>query len=291
MRTMLLRCALMAAVVLTAGIPGQADADTIVYATMSADFTSNSTLGTLDLTTGQFTAIATLGEALVSLTAGPGGTLYGGAINDGLFAITTGGASTPFGSVTTPAGFWGLADAGAAGFYAADPSVTPIALDKIAPDGNSLSTIGSIPYTGGLYGSGMLAFGPDGFLYSDQLNAAGALQLYRIDPATGVATAVGSGLATFNNDNLTLVTAGGQLYGIDTIETSGSGPINIYTIDTATGVATATGAVVAGLPTGYTLDTAAAVPEPSTLTLALAGLAAGLGVLRHRRGGEGARAE
>ena len=81
---------------------------------------------------------------------------------------------------------------------------------------------------------------------------------------------------------MTLVTAGGQLYGIDTIELSGSGPINIYTIDTTTGVAIATGATVTGLASGFTLDTATAVPEPSSLVLyAIAGVI-GLVVARAR---------
>ena len=64
---------------------------------------------------------------------------------------------------------------------------------------------------------------------------------------------------TFDNDPLTLVDTAGRLYGIDTVEATGSGPINIYTINTATGVATATGVTVAGLPSGYTLDTAASI--------------------------------
>ena len=45
---------------------------------------------------------------------------------------------------------------------------------------------------------------------------------------------------TFDNDGLTLVNTGGQLYGIDTYQATRSGSINIYTINTATGVATAT---------------------------------------------------
>ncbi len=70
-------------------------------------------------------------------------------------------------------------------------------------------------------------------------------------------TAIGTGENTLNNDPLTLVAAGGQIYGIDTASVSGSElGIPIYTVDTTTGVATPTGVSVTGLHRGFTLDTA-----------------------------------
>jgi hypothetical protein len=256
----------------------QAKADVVVYATTSANGTNNSTLGVLDLTTGQFTATVGLSQTFVSLTLATGGTYYGGSINGGLFTITPSGSVTPFGSVTGP--YWGLANAGPAGIYGANVSTFPLTTDKIAPDGNSRTPIGTVP---NLAGSGLMSFGPDGGLYADAFNSSGAIQLYKIDQSSGVATPVGSGLMTAFNDGLTFVNAGGQLYGIDTVQAEGFNPINIYTIDTTTGVATATGATVSGLPTGNTLDTAAATPEPATLTMGAIGIVVGLGVMRRRR--------
>jgi hypothetical protein len=257
----------------------QAAADPIVYATTSANGGSNSTLGTLDLTTGQFTAVAGLSNTFVSLAPVSGGSFYGGSISGGLFSITTAGVTTPFGSVTGP--YWGLAN-GAPGIYGANFSTTN--LDAIAAGGTSANPLASLP--SGIGGSGLLTFGPDGKLYGDFFNSSGAITLYQFDTGTGAATAIGSGLNSFNNDTLTLVSADGVLYGIDTIQGEGGNPINIYTIDTATGLATANGATVTGLSSGWTLDTASAVPEPASLTLAAIGIVVGLGVSCRRRVGK-----
>jgi hypothetical protein len=255
----------------------QAAADVVVYATTSANGGSNSTLGILDLTTGQFTATVGLSKTFVSLTPASGGTFYGGAIGGGLYNITTSGTVTPFGSVAGH--YWGLAH-GAPGIYGANFSTTN--LDKIASGGSSATPLGPLP--SGISGSGVLTFGPNGNLYGDFVNpSSGALTLYQFDTSTGAATRIGSGLNTAFNDTLTLVSAGGTLYGIDTIQAEGFNPINIYTIDTTTGVATANGATVNGLPTGWTLDTAAAVPEPATLTMAAIGIVFGLGVACRRQ--------
>ena len=263
----------------------RAEADVIVYATESDNGANNSTFGKLDLTTGAFSAIGNMSISVDGLTAGANGTLYAAASNGFLYTVTPVGGSSQFGTVSVAGGYFALAYAGASGFYAANINVFPPTLNQISPSGTSASTIGSLPTDAG---SGALAFGPNGTLYYNGDNASGVLSLYSINTTTGAATQIGSGLGTFNNDGLTLVNAGGQLYGIDTDETFGSGPINIYTINTTTGAATATGATVSGLPTGYTLDTAApfiAAPEPSTLTLAGITAAVGLAarVLRRRR--------
>ncbi len=222
--------------------------------------------GDLNLSTGQFTEIAapSIGSEF-SLTSGPGGSFYAGVYQSGdLYSISPGGVITQFGSVSAPVptggaqyGFWGLANAGK-GIYAMTPNGNPITLDLITPDGNSLSVVGPLLTATG-FGSGMMSFGPDGKLYLETLNSSGLPQLYQVNQITGAATAIGSGLGTVNNDSLTLVDTAGQLYGIDTSEATGSGPINIYTINTATGVATATGPTITGLPSGLTLDAAAAI--------------------------------
>ena len=142
---------------------------------------------------------------------------------------------------------------------------TATSLDRIAADGNSLSVVGPLP----LYaGSGSLTFGPDGALYTESSNGGtGPLLLYRVDPASGTVTAIGTGLGTYRDDPLTLFAAGGQLYGIDTALPSGAGSINIYDVDTTTGKATTTGIAVTGVSTGFTLDVvagiASVVPSPA----------------------------
>ena len=103
---------------LVIGNTAEVKADHMVYAT--ADNGNGSNLfGTMDLTTGQFTQIATTTPLFGSLAAGPGGTLYGGAgsLNFGLYAISPAGVTSPFGTVTAPPlglapGFLGLAPQG-----------------------------------------------------------------------------------------------------------------------------------------------------------------------------------
>jgi hypothetical protein len=273
MKRIPLRYVLATAVALLAGATGRAEAGIVVYATTSLNINSNSTLGTLDLTTGQFNASSTLSLNVISLTSGVDGTLYAGAPGGHLYTIGAGGAVTQFGSVTAPSkggpnvGFIGLADAGTNGFYAYNNNLPEI--DKIAPDGNSLTRPGSL-IKAFVASTGGLAIGPDGSLYYTS-HVAGDVQLYRVDRATGMSTAVGTSLETHIMDGLALVTVGSTLYGIDAQEESGSGPIKIYTIDTTTGVATYTGVNVTGLTTGHTIDAAAAVPEPASLTLAVTG--------------------
>ena len=257
---------MMGVVIATAG---RAEAGLVVYATESGGGTS--TFGTLNLTDGQFTAISNLSVTVVGLTYG-NGTLYGSAESGSLYTIS-GGVATQFGTISGP-DFFGLAFAGSSGFYGAD--ATTEFLDKIAPDGNSFTTIGTLPTIAGS-GSLSMSFGPNGSLYYTGLDGSGNVALFGINPSTGVATEIGSGLGSLGNDPLTLVNAGGQLYGIDTAVGGGIGPINIYTINTTTGLATATGVTVTGLTAGFTLDTAAAVPEPSSLVLC--GIAGVLGLV------------
>jgi hypothetical protein len=272
------RYAMAAALAFMVGASGRVEADIIVYAT--GDNGAADTFGTLDLTTGQYIQSGTPSQIVASLTSGAGGTLYAGVTNysrgsEHLYTISAAGALTQFGSVVSSSsgyGFWGLAYAGPSGFYAVD-AMFPSNFDKIAADGNSLSVVGTLPTTA--ISQGELAYGPNGSLYYTNASLSSPPQFYSVDPLTGAATAVGTGLNTLDNHPLTLVAAGGQLYGIDNGSSSGSPlGIPIYTINTTTGLATLTGVDVTGLPSGYTLDTAAplsTVPEPSTLTLAVLG--------------------
>jgi hypothetical protein len=274
--------AIAALVVLLARATPPARADFVVAATASAGPGSASILGQLDLTTGGWTAIATLSINVISLTSGPGGTLYAGGNDGNLYTLGSVSTATRFGSVSDPYVLSGLAYAGSAGFVGVQADINPYGADsvKIAPDGNSLSApsfLGAQFFGFGSSG-GALAYGPDGSLYFDALPLAGTLpglaQLFSLDPTTGTAIAIGSNLGV-GYDPLSLVTVGGTLYGIDSVQASGSGLIEIDAIDTASGKATATGIDVTGLPDGYTLDAAASVssvvPEPSSLELALVG--------------------
>ena len=277
---------LAVASMLAIGTISQSRADIVVAATESIG-ASNSILGTLDLTTGQFTQTASLSMGIDTLTSGIDGTLYAAAEDGHLYTVGASGALTQFGSSVSPgtlgtpnSGYFGLVSAGTAGFYATIYGENPANLYRVTPDGNSVSAIGSIgPYPA--LGSGSLVRGPDGSLYYEGANSSGAATLYRVNPSTGTATAIGSGLAP---DPLTLVTAGGILYGIDTSTASGSTSIDVYTINTITGVATDTGVSVTGLTTGYTLDAATAVVlTPNSLFLIGTGLATAAAAMRLKR--------
>jgi hypothetical protein len=268
---------------LALGATAQTRADAVVYAT--ADNGTTNLFGTMDLTTGQFTRIATTTPLFGSLTASPGGTLYGGAgnLNLNLYTISPSGATSQVGTAAAPGdsfGFTGLASEGAAGFFGvyqigSIPGPFSATLEHISADGNSSNVVGTMGTTFGSFNSGNLAFGPNGTLYFNAWNASFVSTLYSVNTSTGVATAVGSGLGS--TDPLALVSVGTTLYGIDTFAPTDPA---IYTIDTTTGVATQTG-TVSGLSTGYTLDTMASVPEPATITLLGTGALALLIFSRH----------
>jgi hypothetical protein len=250
----------------------QASAGDVLYAT--ADNGTTNLFGTIDLATGQFNQIATTTPLFWSLTSS-GGALYGGAADLNLYGISASGATSQFGTVTAPAGdlapgFWGLASAGAAGFFADDVNYNPnvfgatMNLYHISADGTSSSLVGNLGSSFLTWNSGSLAFGPDGKLYFDTWNGNAVTTLYQVDTTSGALTQVGSGLGSLNP--LTLASDGTTLYGIDTYATSAQ---SIYSIDTTTGLGTVIG-TVSGLPGGYTVDTiafAASVPEPSSISL------------------------
>ena len=262
---------------LIAAIGEQAVAGPTIDVTASSNGATNSLFGTLDLSTGQFSQLSALSVTVEGLTTGANGTLYAGASDGNLYTIS-GGVASRYGTASGPL-YFGLASAGAAGFYAADASTN--FLDRVSSNGNSISTVGGLNPTIG--GSGCLAFGTNGTLYFNGLDSLGTSALFAVNTTTGATTEIGSGLGTLANDSLTLVNVGGQLFGIDTVELSGFGPINIYTINTTTGVATATGVTVSGLAAGFTLDTATAVPEPSSLAMCVLAGVIGLAVARRNR--------
>ena len=97
-----------AALLLALGAAAETRADNVVYAT--ADNGTTNLFGTMDLTTGQFTQIATTTPLFGSITVGAGGTLYGGEgnLNYNLETISPAGVTSQFGSATAPEHFLGL---------------------------------------------------------------------------------------------------------------------------------------------------------------------------------------
>jgi hypothetical protein len=261
---------------------GVASAQATIYVT--ADNGTTNLFGTLNIATGQFTQLNTTSPLFYALTTGRGGQIFGADANSGgLFKISPSGVTMPFGSVTAPSAFYGLAYSAATGsFFADNLGSTSVDLYSVAGDGNSSSFIKTLAGpNSGIFPTGNLAFGPHGTLYfnfsGDQINATNS-KLYTVDTSTGALTAVGSGLGT---TILTLFSDGKTLYGIDTFDTSGLG---IFSINTTTGVATQI-STVTGLPPSndYFLDTAtSSVPDTGSslqlLSLALTVLIIGNGI-------------
>ncbi len=265
-----------------------ARADLVVYATASSS--STSIFGTLDLTTGAFHEIADFSAQNIhaqSLSVGPGNSLYASDENSGnLYTISTSG-QTHLNALNVPGALWGLTYDPGVGFYGINPhhgvangnillETINNGVTMITPASNPVGTTASLNYA-----SGGLVLGSNGKLYENLYSySAGRLDLYQIDPSTGLGTVVGTGgLGTKYNDSLALVNAGGTIYGVDTLAHAGSSSgIRIYTVDTTSGTATDTGVTVTGLQSGYTIDTVAglSVPEPGSWILGLIGMSAGL---------------
>jgi hypothetical protein len=254
---------------------------------VTADNGTTNLFGTLDVATGQFNQINTTTPLFFAITTGQGGQIYGADVNSGnLFTISASGMTTPFGSVTAPSAFYGLAYSRASGnFFADNLDPMNVTLYSIAGDGNSSSPVGVLAGpNSGFFPTGNLTFGPGGNLYfnysSDLVNGSNST-LYRVNTSTGALTAIGSGLGT---DILALFSDGTNLYGVDSFVTS---DIAVYTINTMTGVATQV-STVTGLPSngGYFIDTAtSSVPDTgSTSSLLFLALSALLIGNRLRRG-------
>jgi hypothetical protein len=234
------------------------------------DFNGTNLFGTLDVATGHFTQITTTAPLFLTLTNGPNGRVYGADANSGnLYRINPGGSTMPFGSVTAPSAFYGLAYSRAGGnFFADNLDPNTVDLYSIAGNGNSSSFVGQLAGpNSGFFPTGNLVFGPDGklyFNYSSDLNGGGANStLDTVNTSTGALTAVGGGLGS---DILALFSDGTTLYGIDAVATS---EIAIYAINTSTGVATQI-STLTGLPSGdFFVDAATFSTPESGATLQL----------------------
>ena len=230
----------------------------------NAESVFSNTFGTLDATTGVFTAISTgpLNPAVAGLGE-VGGVLYATDYESvgQLYSIDPGtGIFTAIGSATGISYY----DFGATltTLFVTDTSLNLYSVD---PGTGVAMLIGA---TGLPTCSGSQLSNNSNTLYTDQCG-----NLYTIDPATAAPTLIGP---TGNYDALSIY--GGTLYG------AGSLPGTVDTVDTTTGNPT-TGPAVTGTPNS---DLAifgiapSAVPEPGTFLLLAAALAA-LPLLRRRK--------
>ena len=233
---------------------------------------SGNEFGTLNPTTG---AIRLLGTATTD-TGNPifgmgfsNGTLYSvdgtvsGTVHppSHLFQINTAnGSTTDLGSINNTVNAATTNSAGVLfGLTFPTPTFTSD-LFSLKPPNPVSQTIGN----SGIFSGGLLAFDGAGNLFASarsNLNGSGPDNLYRVDPATGASTLIGSigftKVFTGAFDN-------GILYAFP-----GTGP-QVIEINTSTGAGTLVSTY--SLPHGDTIFAAAAVPEPGSAVLLGLGL-------------------
>jgi hypothetical protein len=255
-------------------VPGTAAAGTVYVAGSNGDF------GTIDLNSGTFTPIGTLGPLNGGASAifgmgFIGSTLYGldNNINGAsLYTINTTNAAT---TLVGPA-----RDASGQGYNAVGATTENGTIYGLtfATSGNNLlytvnkntaqvKVIGVVSLTGAT-GSpdGLMAFNSSGTLFTDEIGGSEGDLLYSVNPNTAAATFIGPfgfGLQIFAG-----VFSNGTLYGFDFFG-------NIYTINTTNGALTFVASYQNNGLQGAQIDAAALapVPEPATITLLGIGMA------------------
>jgi hypothetical protein len=221
--------------------------------------------GTVDLTTGAYTNIATTPVQLDALSFEPNATLYALGADNHLYTVNpTSGALADVGSTGTFFGLNSLAARSDGTLFGEDPFGTLYRLNPATGQGTQVGGSGIF----GLHSTGMLAFGPGNSLFSD--NSFFGDFLTTQDQNTGVETQVGSTPLNINSPG-GLFFDNGQAFAFGFLG-------DISTIDTATGTSSSTGVTVSG-GFGQVLGAAAqpqqappAVPEPSGFVLFLVGL-------------------
>jgi hypothetical protein len=224
-----------------------------------------SDFGTVDLTTGVYTKIATTSAQLDALAFAPSGTLYGLGSDNHLYTVNpaTGGL-TDVGSTGTFFGLNSLAARSDGTVFGEDPFGTLYTLDPATGKGTLVGGSGVF----GLHSTGILAFGPGDTLFSD--NSFFGDFLTTQNQSTGAETQVGSNALNINFPG-GLFFDNGQAFGFGFF-----GDIN--SINTGTGTSSPTGVSISG-GFGQVLGAAAqpqeapvAVPEPSGFMLFLVAL-------------------
>jgi hypothetical protein len=252
------RRALARGLILLCALAGSASAASagVVYVSRPSD-----AFGTVDLSTGVYTAIGTTAVQLDALTFAPSGVLYGIGSDNKLYEVNTATAGL---TLVGPAGSFfnlvALASRSDGAFFASDTfSNGPGGFEyRVNPATGMATTLGQSGLSGGFVDSGGLAFGPGDVLYMDYGSGASTNALYTVNQSTGLATKLGNtGVAADG-----LVFSGGQAFGFDFFG-------EIYRFDPTTGAATDTHLAVTG---GFgPIDAAAAAPEPASLLLLLVG--------------------
>jgi hypothetical protein len=268
---------LLAAIALSIALgPCAAEAGTTVYVAGSGG-----EFGTIDLTTGAYTPIGTgtftglpSGDTMYAMGLGAGGYLFGvdQEADAHLYRINVNtGAVTDLGAIGMSAEGGG-ADAGGK-LFLLDQSTNNI-FYTMNPPSTTTNAVGRT----GILGNGLVAPNAAGtqVFASAYINATTPDELASINPATGMATDLGSTGFSGVYDGLFV---NGTLYGFTL---NGA----IITLDTSTGAGTKVATY--SLPNGDYIDASAVmiqgVPEPSSLVLGLLGtVLAGSGLMRHRR--------
>jgi hypothetical protein len=256
----LIRVSAIAAFValVSAAAPFSAEADS-VYVTGSGN-----EFGTLDLSSGTFSQIATLalpgGDFIYGMGFGADHNLYGlDAEPDAhLWQINPGnGNLTDLGAIGQSA-LDATSDASGK-FYVLSQDVNAIYYTMNPPSATP-SVVGPI----GLSSGGLMAVSADGtqLFTTTPSTTTSTYNLVSLDPNTGAATILGD--TGFTVDAGLFV--GGTLYGFDTTTDA------IVTLNTSTGAGTQVATY--SLPNGDLILSAASVPEPSSLLLLAIGAAA-----------------
>ena len=241
-----------------------ASADVMAYAS-----TNQGDFGRINLTTGQYTSIGSLGLPSTTIYGMGfiGVTLYGAdddSLAAGFYSIdTTTGLAT---SITTLGDTVYGGTTGFGAFYAVD-SYSPGLLFAVDTSGNFLG-LSPLAFTA----DGLVAFGPGPNLYVSGIGGPNDDELYTITPGGDVLDLGSLGAFAYSG-----IIVGDTLYSTD--------GTNIYTYTVSpTGVsAILSTTAVSGLSFGDGLASLAAVPEPSSMLLAVIG-SAGVGLVSTRRG-------
>ncbi|MCE0484228.1 MAG: lactonase family protein [Methylacidiphilales bacterium] len=170
----------------------------------------NNRFGTIDLYTGKFTQLGSIGSALVNdIAYSPDNILYGIEGSSLVIFNQQNGAITTVGNFGV-SGIESLAFDPVSGQLYAASQGSLYRVDRVTGVATLIGSFGVAP---GLNDNGQnIRFAADGYLYDTNTSTNGtSTGLYRIDVTTGAATYLGE---IQNYDNLVLANAGNAMYGV-----------------------------------------------------------------------------